>query len=572
MSDPNQLAVPDAPPTGDAASGPDAPEARKEENGDFAQMLEQYESEAVAAGPKTGERRTGTVIGIGETSVLVDIGAKAEGAIPLEQVRDDGGQLEVHPGDAVDVYVEGHETDGTIRLSRVNLERPRSLEDLRLAFERNLVVRGKVVGLQKGGFVVDVGLKAFMPQSRSGVRDSSEMHRLVGQEIRCRIAGEPHRRKVILDRRSVLEEEQREAETAAIARLHEGDVVEGQVKTLATYGAFVDLGGVDALLHVSDLSWSHVPEAARMLKLGDTVSVRILKIEPERHRISVGMKQLTRDPWQGIEERFQTGRRVNGTVRRTTDFGAFVELEPGVEGLIHISEMSWSRRIHKASDVVSAGETVEVVVLGVNPAERRISLGLKQALGDPWADVDTRFKPGTVIDARVRNLQPFGAFVELAEGVDGMIHVGDLSDQRLNHPSEAVKVGDTVKAVVLDVDREKRRIRLGVKQLKPTPTDEFIQAHEVGQTVTGRVVKAYPARIELGENIEALCPAAGPPPKRIEEGTLAAKLAAVWKPAQQAPESAQPAAPHLKSGEVRKFTITRLDPEQKLIEVAVASQ
>jgi len=578
MSDPKDVSTSSpetapqpTPETPETVAQPTAAPAAEEQN--FAQMLEQFESESEAAGPKVGEHRSGTVVNVKDDVVLVDIGAKAEGIIPIDQVRTPEGAVELKAGDPLEVVVEGRDNEGSFKLSRFSPDRPRSVEDARAAFEEKLVVRGRVTGVVKGGLTVDIGMRAFLPQSRSGVRDASEMHKLVGQEIRARVARAPEKNNVVLDRRSLLEEEHKVAEDAALSRLQEGDVTEGRVKSLATYGAFIDLGGVDALLHVSDMSWSRLSDPAKVLSIGDAVQVKVLKLDREKRRISVGTKQLQADPWQDIEERFAVGARVTGTVQRLTDFGAFVELESGVEGLIHISEMSWSRRIHKPSEVLKKGDVVETVVLAVNAADRRLSLGLKQALGDPWDDAMERFKPGTVVEGRVRNVQPFGAFVELAEGVDGMIHIGDLAQERINHPSEKVKVGDTVKAQVLEIDREKRRIRLGVKQLLPTPMDEYITGHEVGQVVTGRVIKAFPGKVELDEGIVAACPSAVQPVKRIEEGSLAAKLAAVWKPAQEQQEEAAKLAEgkvQLKAGEVRSFRLTVLNKEERHIEVEPA--
>jgi len=568
MPDPNETPVPEA------ADGTDAAVNAEETN--FAQLLEEFSPQAAASAPSIGERHTGTVVNISEDTVLVDVGSKAEGLLPIAEVRGPDGQLLVQAGDTIEVSIEGRDDNGNFKLLRVSPDRPRNVEDLKLAHEQRLVVTGRVIGVVKGGLAVQVGVRAFLPQSRSGIREATEMHKLIGQEIRCRVARvDAAKKSVVLDRRSVLEAEQKAAEEAALERLHEHDVVSGTVKSVATYGAFIDLGGIDALLHVSDMSWSRINDPSTLTALGDVLDVKILKIDPVKRRVSVGLKQLTPDPWELVGELFKVGDRITGTVQRTTDFGAFVELAPGVEGLIHVSEMSWSRRIRRASDVVKPGETVETVILGLNIAERRIALGLKQALGDPWADAETRFAPGSIVEGRVRNLQPFGAFVELAEGVDGMIHVGDLSDKRISNPNEVIKVGDTVRAMVLDLDREKRRIRLGVKQLLPTPLDTFIAAHQVGDIVSGRVVRAHPGRVELGESVEAVCPNTAPPVKRVEEGTLAAKLAAVWKPAGNAP--AAPATPvetehrvQLKAGEMRKFRLTKLDAEHKAIEVEPA--
>ena len=551
-------------------STPAAPAAEPAAEATFADLLAQYGAEPASHGPALGDRLTGRVVNITADAVLVDIGAKAEAMVPIEQLRDAEGKLQVAIGDSLPVVVESRDPDGNLKLSRLSPDRPRNLEDLKVAYENNLVIWAKVTGIIKGGFAVSAGERGFMPQSRSGVRDAGEMYKLVGQEVRCRIVREPQKKNLVLDRRVVIEEEEEQARRATLERLREGDRVRGTVRSLATYGAFVDLGGLDALLHVSDMAWTHLPDPGKMLAIGDSVEVVILKIDAAKRRVSVGLKQLLPDPWTGVAERFQAGQRVRGTVLRTTDFGAFVEIEPGIEGLIHVSEMSWSRRIRKAEDVVKPGDTVESVILQVNAEQRRIGLGLKQALGDPWEDAETRYAPGVILEGRVRNLQPFGAFLEIAEGVDGMVHIGDLSEERLKHPSEVVKIGDTLRVVVLELDREKRRLRLGLKQLAPTPADDYIQAHAVGDIVSGRVLRAYPGRVELAEGVEAACPSAVPPARRIEEGTLAAKLAAVWKPAQAASAAVETPRLELKPGSVRRFQISRLDAEHKAIEVEPA--
>lgn len=548
------------------------PETALEPN--FAELLAQYETQSEKAGPTVGERRSGQVVNVREDVILVDIGAKAEGVLALEVWRTLGPGTALAVGDALEVVVEGRDPEGSFKLSPHTPDRPRNVEDARAAFEQRLILRGKVTGAVKGGLTVDVGMRGFIPNSKTGVRDPNELHKLVGQEIRCRIVRAPEGKDLVLDRRSVLEEEQRQIQRQTLDALQEGDVVTGTVTSLATYGAFVDVGGLDALLHVSDLSWTHLDAPAQVLSLQQQLQVKVLKLDREKRRISVGVKQLTPDPWAGLAERLPVGERVRGKVSRFTDFGAFVELEPGVEGLIHISEMSWAKRVRKPADVLQLGETVEAVVLGVQAGaslkERRISLGLKQALGDPWADAETRFKPGTVLEGKVRNLQQFGAFIEIAEGVDGMIHVGDVSAERISHPDAVLKLGDVVRAQVLELDVAKRRIRLGMKQLEPTPLEKFVAAHALGEVMTGRVVKVFPGRVQLEEGIEAACPSATPPVRKIEEGTFAAKLAAVRKPV--AAVTAEPEAPRieLKSGEVRKFRLTRLDAESSKLEVELA--
>ncbi|MGH9476095.1 MAG: S1 RNA-binding domain-containing protein [Terriglobales bacterium] len=549
---------------------PDSDSVLPQEEPSFAQMLAQFDSEADAAGPLIGERRSGHVVNLREDVALVDIGAKAEGVLPLDVWRTQGPGSDLVPGESIEVVVEGRDPEGSFKLSPFTPDRPRSLDDARAAFAEGRVLRGKVTGVVKGGLTVDVGLHGFIPQSKSGVRNPEDMHKLVGQEVRCRIARAPEEKNLVLDRRSLLEEQQRAAKQETFARLQEGDELSGTITSVATYGAFVDIGGVDALLHVSDLSWTRVSEPSQFLSLGQTLHVKVLKLDREKHRVSVGVKQLTPDPWAGVAERFPEGTRVRGVVKHTSEFGAFVELEPGVEGLIHISAMSWSRRVHKPTDAVQIGETVETVVLGVSRKERRISLGLKQALGDPWAEAETQFKVGTVVEGKVRNLQQFGAFLEVAEGVDGMVHIGDISPERIPHPDKVLKLGDVVRAQVLELDVKQRRMRLGMKQLIPTPFEEFIASHKVGDALTARVVKSYPGRVQLDEGIEAACPSAAAPVRVIEEGTLAAKLAAVWKPAQAPKPEPAPSGVTLKGGEVRKFRLTLLDPDHHKIEVEPA--
>jgi small subunit ribosomal protein S1 len=556
MSD-HAAPIPSTPAAGEANPAPDKT---------FAQLLAQFDSLNDTAGPAIGEQRTGHVVNLREDVALVDIGAKAEGVLPLQLWREQGPGTELNPGEAIEVVVEGRDPEGSFKLSPFSPDRPRNLEQARAAFEAGRILRGKVTGVVKGGLTVDVGLRGFIPQSKSGVRNPDDMHKLVGQEIRCRIARAPEEKRLVLDRRSLIEEEQQAAEQQALERLQVGDEVEGTVASLATYGAFLDIGGVDALLHVSDMSWTRLGDPAHLLTLGQKLTVKVIKLDREKRRVSVGLKQLTPDPWAGVPERYPEGARIHGRVTRTSDFGAFVELEPGIEGLIHISEMSW-RRIRKPEDAVKVGETVEAVVLGVHKKDRRISLGLKQALGDPWADAETRFKPGTVVEGKVRNLQQFGAFVEIAEGVDGMIHIGDISPERIQHPNAVLKLGEVVKAQVLELDLAKRRLRLGMKQLIPTPLELFMAAHQEGEELSGRVVKAYPGRVQLDEGIEAACPTAAAPVRKIEEGTLAAKLAAVWKSNAPAVAEPEPTGVTLKSGEVRKFRITVLDAARHRIEV-----
>jgi small subunit ribosomal protein S1 len=418
-----------------------------------------------------------------------------------------------------------------------------------------------------------------MPASRSGVRDAGELEKLVEQEIRCRIIKlDVADEDIVVDRRAVLEEEERNAKGRRYSELKEGEVVTGTVRSLTAYGAFVDIGGVDALLHVSDISWGRVSSPADVLSVGQEVEVKVLKLDAEKQRLSVGLKQLQPQPWDSVPSRYKVGERVRGTVSRLADFGAFVELEPGVEGLIHISEMSWVKKVRKPGDLVKVGEIVDAIILGINPGEKRISLGLKQALGDPWADAAQKLPVDSIVEGPVVSVQKFGAFVQVAEGVEGMIHVSDISaEKRINHPSDVFKVGQVVKAQVLAVDPEKRRLKLGIKQMVPTSIDEYLAERKVGDTVSGRVadVGSGFATIELGEGIRAICKL-GVGTKGASAGqqssggadlkSLSSMLAAKWKSG----TVTQAVSSELTAGQIRSFRVTKLDPAAKKIEVELA--
>jgi small subunit ribosomal protein S1 len=419
-----------------------------------------------------------------------------------------------------------------------------------------------------------------MPASRSGTKDASELEKLVEQEIRCRIIKlDVDDEDVVVDRRAIAEDEERAGKERRFSELKEGDTVHGEIRSLTDYGAFVDIGGSDALLHVGEISWHRVNKPSDVLSTGQQIEAVIIKIDTDKHRIAISMKQLQPHPWNAVAEKYKAGERVRGTVTRLMDFGAFVEIEPGIEGLIHISEMSWAKRIRTPADVVKPGETVEAVILGVNAPERRISLGLKQALGDPWAGAAEKFAPGTVIEGPVTNLTKFGAFVQLTEGVEGMIHISEISaEKRINHPQEVLKSGQVVKAQVLALDPEKRLIRLSMKQLVPTGLDEYLGEHKEGDIVTGRMVEvsAGRARVELGEGVLATCriPAERPAKEdRAELPASAAKpdlsslgsmLQARWKSGAVADET-KPEA--WRAGQIHKFRIVKLDPASKKIEL-----
>ena len=426
---------------------------------------------------------------------------------------------------------------------------------------------------------MDVGVRAFMPASRSGVRDAAELEELVEQEIRCRIIKlDAADEDVVVDRRVVAEEEERSAKDRRYSELKEGETVNGTVRSLTDYGAFVDVGGTDALLHVSDISWGRINKPADVLSAGQQVEVKVLKIDAEKRRISVGMKQLQPQPWDSVPGKFSVGERVRGTVTRVMDFGAFVELEPGIEGLIHVSEMSWVKKVRKPSDLLKPGETVDAVVLGINSKEQRMALGLKQALGDPWADIEQKFAVGSEVEGPVVSLTKFGAFVQLAEGIEGMVHISDISaEKRINHPQDVLKVGQAVKALVLELDTAKRRLKLGMKQLVPTSIDEYLAEHKAGDVVSGRVVEvvAGAVQVELGEGIRAACKlsqpkkedAADPAGSGTDVASLSSMLAARWKSGPVA-ESSKPQ--EIQAGQVRRFRIAKLDAGTKKIEVEPA--
>jgi small subunit ribosomal protein S1 len=564
-------------------SNPIAPEPNPvaESNESFEDIFSQYEKTHARKKEDGGKQLEGTVIAVSAESVFFDIGFKTEGIIPLAAFH---GEL-VKPGDKMPVSVKGRDLEGYYELSRQKIAQPTDWSSLEQAFADKATIVGTVTGVIKGGFSVDVGVRAFMPASRSGVRDAAEMEKLVGQEIRCRIIKlDAAEEDVVVDRRALAEEEERGVKERRYSEIREGEIVSGTVRSLTDYGAFVDLGGVDGLLHVGEIAWSRINKPADVLSLGQQVEAKVLKVDPEKRRISLGMKQLLKDPWDSAVEKYKLGGRARGSVTRVLEFGAFVELEPGIEGLIHVSEMSWAKKVRIASDVVKPGETVEVVVLGVNQAEHRIALGLKQALGDPWANVAQSFPVGSVIEGPVTSLTKFGAFVQLAEGIEGMIHVSDISaEKRIEYPQDVLKVGQLVKAQVLAVETGKRQLRLGMKQLVPTSLDEYIAERKVGDVVTGRMgeVSGGNARVELGDGINATCritavdPAASldldkelaRPAAKPDLSLLSSKLKAHWKGGAAAVES-KPEA--IRTGQIRKFRIMRLDPAGKKIDLELA--
>ena len=434
------------------------------------------------------------------------------------------------------------------------MQRVTDWDSLQKAFDEKSTIVGVVTGVVKGGLSVDVGVRAFMPASRTGTRDAAEMEKLVEQEIRCRIIKlDIDDEDVVVDRRAIAEDEQAAAKQRRFEELKEGDIVQGEVRSLTDYGAFVDIGGTDALLHVGEISWHRVNKPSDALSTGQQIEAKIIRIEPDKRRVAISVKQIQPHPWDSVVEKHKAGDRVRGTITRIADFGAFAEIEPGVEGLIHISEMSWAKKVRNPGDLVKVGETVEAVILGIIPAERRMSLGLKQALGDPWTGAGEKFAPGTVIQGPVTNITKFGAFVQLAEGIEGMVHVSEISaEKRINHPQDVLKSGQVVQAQVLAIDTEKRIIRLSMKQSVPTGLDEYLEEHKEGDIVTGRILDASgaDARVELGQGIQAHCRIPKPgadkqskkeddapvsSPAKLDLSSLGNMLQARWKTGAQSP-------------------------------------
>src|SRR5262245_36481718 len=527
-------------------------------------------------GRPSPQSKQGTVVGISGDFVLVDYGGKSEGIIPSSDLMDATGNLTVKRGDTFDVSITGFNKEGMATLSRVQGPRPRDWDQLSAAFENKDIVAGRVSAVVKGGLTVDVGARAFLPASRSGVRDAAEMEKLVGQEIRVRIIKiDVDDEDVVVDRRSVLEEEANQVRQNTLASLSEGSVVKGTVRSLAAYGAFVDVGGVDGLLHVGDISWSRVTDPSTELAVGDVLDLKILKVDQDSGKISLGLKQLSPNPWDEAVAKLKPGDRVTGEVTRLADFGAFVEVMPGVEGLVHVSEMSWTKRIQRPGDVLKKGERIEAVVLKLDSATSRLSLGLKQVLGNPWDTIKDRYPAGKIIEGKVTRLAKFGAFVEVEDGVDGLIHVSLFTSARsIAHPGEIVKVGQTVRAMVLSVDPETKRLKLGMKQLEATAADQFAKEVAVGDRVTGRIVKVKGNEItvQLGEGVEGVCTLEQTllqAPAATAGMSMAEQLAAAWKGGVKAPAAGAGSEPY-REGELRSFTIKAIDAEGKKIRLQPA--
>ncbi len=518
----------------------------------------------------------GQVLRITADGVMVDIGRKVEGLLALDLVSGTDGTVLVQVGQKMEVNVAGRTDDGFYRLTMQKVEAPKDWTGIEAAFENESVVTGTVLEVVKGGLRVDIGERAFMPASRSGARDVSEMAKLVGQKIECRITKfDKEKEDVVVDRRVILEEMAATRKQEAFSTLSEGTLLKGRVRTLTDFGAFVTIGEVDGLLHVSDMSWTRIGKPSDVMKEGDEVEVKILKINPTTRKISLGMKQLQPEPWALVGEKFNVGDRVQGKVTRIADFGAFVELLPGIDGLIRMMDLTWDRRVRKPEDVVKIGDIVDVQILDLKLADKKIGLGLKQLVEDPWAAAKEKYPIGSIVEAVVTDLQQFGAFVSLGAGVEGMVHVADITrEKRIEHPKDALQVGQTIKAAVTEFEVERRRIRLSIKQLEPTSADVFIGENQVGDVVTARVsdVRENRLKVQLAEGVTGHCvlpKVAGASSgsssggAKVDVSSLGAMLNARWREGTGGTVEKE----QVRIGQIRQFKITAMDAAQKRIDV-----
>jgi small subunit ribosomal protein S1 len=474
---------------------------------EYARLLDSYDNSF--RNIAEGEVVKGTVLKVTASEVIVDVGYKSEGIISVDEFLDENGELTVQPGDIVDVLLERTEDrEGYVVLSREKAEKMKIWDEVEKAYAERKVVIGRVIERIKGGLAVDIGVRAFLPGSQIDVRPVRNLDALRGQELRMRVIKVNKKRgNIVLSRKALLEEENAEKKKHTLETLAEGKVLKGVVKNITDYGAFIDLGGIDGLLHITDMSWGRVGHPSELFKVNDEIDVIVLKYDPATERVSLGHKQLITDPWANVMDRYPVGARMGGKVVSLTDYGAFIELEAGVEGLIHVSEMSWSKRVKHPSKILNVGDPVDAMVLGVDPTARRISLGLKQVETNPWHDLADKYPVGSKITGKVRNLTEFGAFVEVEEEIDGLIHISDMSwSKRIKHPSEVLKKGDVVEAMVLNIDAENQRLSLGLKQLATDIWDDFFSHRHVGDTIEGKVVRMtnFGAFVELDEGIEGL--------------------------------------------------------------------
>lgn len=514
----------------DAGSEQDSDEEEARGGGeafDFGAMLDQYEQEQAAF--QEGSVVRGNVVGVNDRMVVIDFGFKSEGAVPVEEFMENG-ELTVKRGDEVEVLIKSMESqEGVPILSRADAVRMRAWDDLEKAYRDGVPVKGKVIERVKGGLRVDVdGVAAFLPGSQVDTRPIRNLESLRNQEIEAIVIKLNRKRSnVVLSRKAILEHANEGKKSETLNNLEEGIIVEGQIKNLTDYGAFVDLGGIDGLLHVTDMSWGRLQNPGDMFHVGDNVQVKVLKFDKERERVSLGYKQLLPDPWESVIERFPIGMRMEGKIASVTDYGAFIELEPGVEGLVHVSEMTWSKRMKHPSKLVNPGDPVDVEVLGVDPKARRISLGMKQTQPNPWQTLSDRYRIGDRVQGRVRNLTDFGAFVEVEDGVDGLVHVSDISwNKRIKHPGEVLKKGQEIEAVITNIDVDNRRLSLSIKDTEPSAWDKFINEHKPGDIVHGKITRFanFGAFVELAEGLEGLCHVSELSDDRVERPEDAAQI------------------------------------------------
>ena len=497
-----EAASPEPPPMSANPSG-----IHVEEIDDFASALAAFEEGSKTI--KEGDVVEGTVLRVLEKEVVVDIGYKSEGIIDLDEFRVLGGDPQVETGDKVDVFLERTEdADGYVVLSKEKAERLKVWKRVEHAFESGEPIIGRVLDRIKGGLKIDIGLPAFLPGSLVDVRPIRHLESLIGQEFRMKVIKVNKRRgNIVLSRKAILEVENAEKKKKTLAELEEGKILRGVVKNLTDYGAFIDLGGIDGLLHITDISWGRINHPSEKFQIGDELDVIVLKFDREKERVSLGFKQLQEDPWENAAGKYPPHSRVRGKVVSLTDYGAFIEVEEGVEGLIHVSEMSWTKRVKHPSKLLNSGDWVECIVLDIDEENRRLSLGLKQTEPNPWDLITTKYRIGDRINGVVRNVTDFGAFVEVAEGIDGLVHISDLSwTKRVNHPSEVLNKGDEVEAVILKIDSENQRLSLGVKQLQPNVMEDFFRSHGVGDVLSGKIERLteFGAFVQLFEGIEGL--------------------------------------------------------------------
>jgi small subunit ribosomal protein S1 len=477
---------------------------------DFAAALETFTTESEEAVSEDNVLK-GTVLKLTATHVVVDIGAKSEGMLPLAEVLDHEGKPRFQPGDEIDVMRDkGPAEEGYINLSHQKAQRLRAWDEIEKAYNEKRPIQAVVVERIKGGLTVDImGARAFLPGSQADLRPVRNLDAAKGQVLDVAIIKLNKKRgNIVVSRKQILEEQQNEKKAKTLEHLEEGTILTGVVKNLTEYGAFVELGGLDGLLHITDMSWGRLTHPRDLVNVGDQIQVKVLKFDKDKQRVSLGFKQLTPDPWLDAEHRYPVGAHVNGRVISVTDYGAFVELEQGIEGLVHVSEMTWSKRMKHPSKLVNVGDQVEAVVLSVNPADRRISLGMRQLATNPWDSLHDKYPVGATVEGRVRNLTDFGAFIEIEDGIDGLVHVSNLSwTKRVKHPSEVLKKGDRVKAVILAIEPDKRRLSLGVKQLQPDVWESFFEQHHVGDVLRGKVLRVatFGAFVEIADGVEGLC-------------------------------------------------------------------